>query len=334
MKPTIRDVAKHAGVSVATVSRYLNNSPLIAPQSIEKVQAAIEELNYQPSMLARGLLHGNSRTIALAVDDSNVETYGNDYFLRIQYGLEHALARDGYYLMICHIGTKNVSTLESIINENRIDGIVLLSELVNAQILEVLHGSKIPFVIAGRCADVQTTWVDIDNINAGWCATERLLQTGATSVGFLTNSFNKVFAAERYEGYRMCLKQAGLSVPVNAVAEGLLMASDVAAYVETHIENLCEAYVASDSAIAFYFLRELQKRNVLVPSQIQVIGFDDGILAEVAEPPMTVVKIDVVNLGMAAAKMLIQQLQAGEQRPDNLLLPVSVTERGSTKRKK
>ena len=90
MKATIRDVAKYAGVSVATVSRYLNHSPLIAPQSIEKVQAAIEALNYQPSMMARGLLHGNSCTIALAVDDSNVETYGNDYFLRIQYGLEHA----------------------------------------------------------------------------------------------------------------------------------------------------------------------------------------------------------------------------------------------------
>ena len=137
MKATIRDVAKYAGVSVATVSRYLNHSPLIAPQSIEKVQAAIEALNYQPSMMARGLLHGNSYTIALAVDDSNVETYGNDYFLRIQYGLEHALAREGYYLMICHIGSKNVSTLESIINENRIDGLVLLSELASPQILTV-----------------------------------------------------------------------------------------------------------------------------------------------------------------------------------------------------
>ena len=115
MKPTIRDVAKYAGVSVATVSRYLNNSPLIAPQSVERVRQAIEALNYQPSMMARGLLHGNSYTVALVVDDSNVETYGNDYFLRIQYGLEHALAREGYYLMICHIGSKNVSTLESIV---------------------------------------------------------------------------------------------------------------------------------------------------------------------------------------------------------------------------
>ena len=91
MKATIKDVAKYAGVSVATVSRYLNHSPLIAEASVEKVRQAIEALDYQPSMMARGLLHGNSKTIALAIDDSNTETYGNDFFLKIQYGLEHEL---------------------------------------------------------------------------------------------------------------------------------------------------------------------------------------------------------------------------------------------------
>lgn len=222
MKPTIRDVAKYAGVSVATVSRYLNNSPLIAPQSVERVRQAIEALNYQPSMMARGLLHGNSYTVALVVDDSNVETYGNDYFLRIQYGLEHALAREGYYLMICHIGSKNVSTLESIVNENRIDGVVLLSELANAQVLEVLWKSKIPFVIGGRSSVEQAAWVDIDNIEAGRCATAWLLETGASEIGFLTNSFEKVFAAERYAGYKSCLEAAGLSEPACGAAKGLL----------------------------------------------------------------------------------------------------------------
>ena len=331
MKPTIRDVAKYAGVSVATVSRYLNNSPLIAPQSVERVRQAIDALNYQPSMMARGLLHGNSYTVALVVDDSNVETYGNDYFLRIQYGLEHALAREGYYLMICHIGSKNVSTLESIVNENRIDGVVLLSELANAQVLEVLWKSKIPFVIGGRSSVEQAAWVDIDNIEAGRCATAWLLETGASEIGFLTNSFEKVFAAERYAGYRSCLEAAGLSEPACGAAKGLLAPADIAAYVEAHRDRLCRAYVASDSAIAFHFMRELTKRGVRIPDDVQVVAFDDSVLASVSEPAMTVVKIDVVSLGMAAARMLIQQLRAGEQRPEHLLLPVSIIERGSTK---
>mgnify|MGYP002687844841 CR=1 FL=1 len=110
MKATIKDVARYAGVSVATVSRYLNKSPLIAEASVEKVRGAIEALDYQPSMMARGLLHGNSKTVALAVDYSDSETYGNDYFLRIQYGLEHELSKNGYYLMICHIGGADGAT--------------------------------------------------------------------------------------------------------------------------------------------------------------------------------------------------------------------------------
>ena len=117
MKATIKDVARYAGVSVATVSRYLNKSPLIAEASVEKVRGAIEALDYQPSMMARGLLHGNSKTVALAVDYSDSETYGNDYFLRIQYGLEHELSKNGYYLMICHIGgADGALTLRSLIN--------------------------------------------------------------------------------------------------------------------------------------------------------------------------------------------------------------------------
>ena len=151
MKATIKDVARYAGVSVATVSRYLNKSPLIAEASVEKVRGAIEALDYQPSMMARGLLHGNSKTVALAVDYSDSETYGNDYFLRIQYGLEHELSKNGYYLMICHIGgADGALTLRSLINENRIDGLVLLSALAREEVMSIVNESRIPCVIAGR----------------------------------------------------------------------------------------------------------------------------------------------------------------------------------------
>lgn len=332
MKPTIRDVAKYAGVSVATVSRYLNNSPLIAPASVEKVKDAIEVLNYQPSMMARGLLHGNSGIIALAVDDSNVETYGNDYFLRIQYGLEHELAHNGYYLMICHIGNGDVEKLETIINENRADGLVLLSELAKQPVLELLQKSELPFIIAGRSSIFDVSWVDIDNIEAGRCATRRLLQSGAKRIGFLTNSLQKVFALERYNGYCTCLEESGLEINQNYLAEGLVTPEIIGAYVDSCGENLCDAYVASDSLIAFYFLRELNKRKIAIPENVQVIGFDDSILAEVSEPAITVVKIDVMNLGKAAAKMLVQQLRSEQRKTEQLLLPVEIIERRTTKK--
>lgn len=333
MKATIRDVAKYAGVSVATVSRYLNNSPLIAEASVEKVRQAIEALDYQPSMMARGLLHGNSKTIALAVDDSNAETYGNDFFLRIQYGLEHELICSGYYLMICHVGTGDdaVSTVRTLINENRIDGLVLLSEMAHGKLLALLRESQIPFVIAGRSEEEDTLWVDIDNIEAGRRATERLLRTGADSVGFLTNSFDKVFVSERFQGYCGALERAGIRRDPRFIADGLFTPGQISAYIEAKIDSLCGAYVASDSTIGFYFLRELYKHGIKVPDQIQVIGFDDSVLAAAADPAMTVVEIDVTKLGVSAAKILMKQLRAAELRPGQSLLPVGIIERASTK---
>ena len=333
MKATIKDVAKYAGVSVATVSRYLNHSPLIAETSVEKVRQAIEALDYQPSMMARGLLHGNSKTIALAVDYSNTETYGNDFFLQIQYGLEHELACNGYYLMICHvgIGVDAVSTVRTLINENRIDGLVLLSELARGELLDLLRESQIPFVIAGRSTEEDTLWVDIDNIEAGHRATERLLQTGTDNIGFLTNSFDKVFVSERFQGYCNALQAAGLEKDPARISDGLLTPELISAYVEAHKNELCEAYVASDSTIAFYFLRELYKRGIKVPERVQVIGFDDSVLAAAADPAMTVVEIDVTKLGVSAAKLLMKQLQAAQLRPGQSLLPVGIIERASTK---
>ena len=333
MKATIRDVAKHAGVSVATVSRYLNNSPLIAEASVEKVKQAIEELNYQPSMMARGLLHGNSKTIALAVDDSNVETYGNDFFLRIQYGLEHELARNGYYLMICHVGSgdSEIAILESIINENRIDGLVLLSELAQGPVIALLNRTQLPYVIAGRSDIENSCWVDIDNIEAGRCATQKLLKTGSRNIGFITNSFEKDFVSERYLGYCDVLNNAGIEINKKNIVDKLNNAELIDAYVQAHIDQLCDAYVATDSSIAFYFLRSLNKRGIKVPEQVQVIGFDDSVLAEAADPAMTVVKIDVTELGMTIGKILIKRLQSALLYPEQLLLPVGIIERFSTK---
>lgn len=332
MKATIKDVAKYAGVSVATVSRYLNNSPLIAEASVEKVRNAIEALDYQPSMMARGLLHGNSKTIALAVDYDDSETYGNDYFLRIQYGLEHELSKNGYYLMICHIGGENgVATLRALINENRIDGLVLLSGLAKGEVMSVVKESPIPCVIAGRCDDPDSVWVDIDNISAGKLAAERLLENKPQTIGFLANSFDKVFVSERFSGYCNALKEAEMEIDRAYVSDGLTDAKSFSEYVRYNFSNLCDAYVVSDSTIGFFFMRELSKRGIRIPDEVQVIGFDDSILAAAADPAMTVVEIDVTNLGKSAAKLLIAQLQDEALCPGQNLLPARIINRTSTK---
>lgn len=328
--PTIRDVARYAKVSVATVSRYLNKSPLISEASAQRVKEAIEALDYQPNMLARGLLHGNTKTIALAIDDTNVETYGNDYFLKIQYGIEHELARNGYYLIICHIGNGDISLLESIIKEKRIDGVILLKELAQPAVIELLEKAGIPFVLTGQSKSPSDSWVDIDNVEAGYRATKYLISRGNIKIGFLTNSFDKVFNMERFEGYKAALSEAGGMFNTGYIKDGMDTASDVESYVTEKRSQVCDAYIASDSRIAFYLSRYLAREGIKVPDTVQIVGFDDSILAEISEPAMTVIQIDVMNLGATTARALIQQIQHPSSEPIQILLPINLIERGST----
>ena len=112
---------------------------------------------------------------------------------------------------------------------------------------------------------------------------------------------------------------------------GLTDAASISAFVRQHFSDLCDAYVVSDSTIGFYFLRELSRRGVRVPEEVQVIGFDDSVLAAAADPAMTVVEIDVTNLGKSAARLLIAQLQAEDLCPGQNLLPARIIHRASTK---
>lgn len=333
MKPTIRDVAEFAGVSVATVSRYLNNSSLIAPSSIEKVRNAIEALNYQPNMMARGLAKRSTDTVALVVDYSNEEIYGNEFFLKIQFGLERELARNGYYLMIVDISNdeKEPELLNKIVLEERVDGIILLNEMAKAPIIEQLRKTHIPFVIAGRGDYQDISWVDVDNVQGGYIATKKLIDSGAVNIGFVTNSFQKRFVRERFSGFQQAMSEHRLSYKQQSVVEGMTSFQDQAAYIATNIDNLCDAYVVTDSSIAFFFMKALQAMRLSVPRDVQIISFDNQLLAEISEPGMTVVDIDVTELGEHAARILLTSLRQTEKGgPMQELLNVRLVERKST----
>lgn len=333
MKPTIRDVAEYAGVSVATVSRYLNNSSLIAPGSIEKVRDAIEKLNYQPNMMARGLAKRSTDTVALVVDYSNEEIYGNEFFLKIQFGLERELARHGYYLMIVDISNeeKEPELLNKIVLEERVDGIILLNEMATAPVIEQLRKTHIPFVIAGRGEYQDTSWVDVDNVQGGYIATKKLIDSGVSNIGFITNSFQKRFVRERFSGFQQAMSESGLSYLQQAVVDGMATYQDQVTYLATNIDNLCDAYVVTDSSIAFYFIKALQAMRLSVPRDVQIIAFDNQLLAEISEPGMTVVDIDVTELGVHAARILLTNLNQPEKGgPKQELLSVRIVERKST----
>ena len=333
MSPTIRDVAKHAGVSVATVSRYLNNSPLIAPASIEKVKASMEALNYQPNFIAKSLSMQASLNIAFVVDGSNIETTGNDYFLRIQYGAEQRLSENGYFLMIISIDGNGAGEelLERLAKEKRIDGVIIPAALASDNLISILQELDFPFVVFGKSSNKNVHLLDLDNAMGSRLAVDKLVEGKSRRIGFVTNSFDKIFVQERFQGYCDAVKEAHLVFSEEDVVEGCYDNQDGYDYIMKQ-QELCDAYVVTDNMVAFGMLKAMEERKIKVPEEVQLVSFDNTVSAKLSKPQMTVVDIDVVELGRCAANMLLEQFGNKKETKKQCLMPVSLIERGTTMR--
>lgn len=334
MGVTIDDVAKHAGVSTATVSRYLNNSPYIAPKSREKVRKSMEVLNYQPSFVARSLAGANTSIIAFVVNSTDVNTYGNDYFLRIQYGIEATLGKWGYYLLIINVSNdeSGESNIRKLVLEKRVDGMILPSELANETMLSLLQSQGIPFLVIGRNENASYDWVDINNERGGYLAAQRLLQNGCNSLAFITSSFEKLFVAQRFQGYQTALKEYDKAANQMLLKTGCFSTQDG----ETAASELLasnpdiDAFLCTDNVVGFGVLSELKRRNITVPQQIQVISFDNSVISELSKPKLSVVDIDVFLLGKQAAELLLYMIKNAQENPSSRLIDVSIITKGSS----
>ena len=335
MSVTIDDVAKRAGVSTATVSRYLNNSPLIAAKSAEKVRRSMEELNYQPNFVARSLASHSTSTIAFVIDSNNTETYGNDYFLRIQYGIEAALGKRGYYLLIINVTNNRTgeNNLRKLALEKRVEGIILPSALAKKGLITMLREIGLPFVVIGKHEAHDINWIDLDNEMGGQLATEHLINSGSHRISFLSNSFKKSFAKERFQGYQKALSAAGIPYTEKRISLGCQSAADGEDAIEhiLHEAPDTDGIVCTDNLVAFGALRALNNHGVTVPGQMQLITFDNTFLSELTVPQMSVVEIDVFQLGRQAANILLSAIEQGAGSAQNSLLQVSLIRRGSTR---
>ena len=335
MSVTIDDVAEHAGVSTATVSRYLNNSPLIAKKSAEKVQRSMEALNYQPSFVARSLANHNTSTIAFIIDSTNTETYGNDYFLRIQYGMEAALAKQGYYLLIISISNDKTGehNLRKLVMERRVKGIILPMALAKKSILAMLREAGLPFVVIGKSENRDYNWIDLDNEMGGRLATQKLINSGSKRLIFVSSSLEKSFVKERLAGYQVALEQSGLRYEERMVFLGCMSAEDGAMSVTRILSEQLDVdgIVCTDNAVAFGVARALQQAQVFIPAQIQVITFDNTPISELSTPKLSVVDIDVFQLGRQAANILLSSIEDATNSVQNSLIQVSIVSRESTR---
>jgi LacI family transcriptional regulator len=308
-RATIRDVATRAGVSHQTVSRVINLNPNVADDTRERVQAAIRELGYVPSPMARGLLSNRTHSLGVVADDIS-----DGFFARMVAGAEAEARRRGYYLMIGSVEPDDDERgYLRLMVERRVEGLILArpsTPLAQDDLLPA-RNAGVPLVGVGASVLPGFPVVDVDNHQGGYDATRHLLEHGHHRIATIVGPREWPSAAARLEGYRRALRESGIAEDpalVEYVSDWGLGSGQAAAARLLERNVSFTAVFAQSDLIALGAIRQLRDARLRVPDDVSIVGYDDLPVADFVEPGLTTVHQPMQEVGALAASLLLDQL--------------------------
>jgi DNA-binding LacI/PurR family transcriptional regulator len=328
---TVVDIARLAGVSKSTVSRALNNSPLIGAETKERIRAIADEHRFQINVPARRLSLRLSNTVAFVTYAYQSDSAVPDVFmLEIMSGISSALNREGYDMLAVHIDPGEAEWARRYLDTGRVDGFILLSATCTQRHIKTLLEMNAPFVIWGATAGSERYCsVSGDSFVGGKLATEHLLASGRARIAFLGGPAREQEVADRYRGYEAALGAAGRAVDPALVAHGDYSPRSGATEMGRLMEqapDLDAVFVNSD-LMAIAAMETIQARGRRVPADIAVVGYDDVSVARHSNPPLTTIRQKGPLAGRLLAQTLVQHLKTGVVT--NVSIPAELVVRDS-----
>ncbi len=312
--PTSRDVAKRAGVSVATVSRVLNESSSVSSDSRRRVLQAIEALDYQPSRAAQQLRARRGRVLGLIISDIQ-----NPFFTSVVRGIEDLAHEHGYSLVLCN-SDENAEKERLYVNVMRAEaaaGVILASVSEDSPHVRSLIDQRIPVVaIDRRLKDASIDSVCVDNVEAACEAVSKLIDMGHRRIGLIAVPLHITTGRDRHAGYLRAFRQRRLKVSRDWIRFGDTRETggyDCAGEL-LQLDPPVTALFATNSLMTLGALRRIHEMGLRIPQDISIIGFDDMPWASLLRPALSNVSQPTYELGRTAAQLLLQRL-ADPQRP-------------------
>jgi LacI family transcriptional regulator len=325
-RSNIRDVAAKAGVAVKTVSRVLNGHPYVSADTKARVEEAMKALDFRPSVAARILSGAKSNQVALIYD--NHSPY---YMFQIQTGCWDYCRQNGIRLLAQPVDVADPAVGEQVrglVTETHVDGIILSSPVTDCDpVLRALEAMDIPFVrISPGTNHALTSSVFMDDAQAADDMTTHLINAGHRRIGFIKGHPNHMASDDRMFGYRRALDRAGISFDPALVADGEF---DFESGVRggRYFLDMAEpptAIFASNDDMAAGVLAVAHDRNMALPDELSVAGFDDTTLARTVWPPLTTIHQPMAELARTATEILIAGGDIAHRR-----LPHQLIERAS-----
>lgn len=331
--PTIKDIAKLAGVSITTVSKVINNYPDIGQKTRKKVLRIMKEQNYRPNAIARSLSTNRSYSIGVFINYNMSRGLHQEFFHDIIFGLETTLGKQGYdFVNFSELKwKKSCNYLENCRNRH-VDGAVLMGIPGLDDNLDALLKSEVPCVfIDFDIVGPRTSYVTCNNVNGANQAVDYLAELGHTRIATIMGLKNTRPAQERFLGYRQGLQNNNLDYNEEWVIDTYF--SEKGGY--TAMKQLLaadkapEAVFCQSDVIAIGAINAIKDVGLNVPADFSIIGFDDILVSKYISPPLTTIKQDTYLMGQKTAELLLEFIEGNNNHVLPVILPTELIVRDS-----
>lgn len=332
-KATIRDVAKLAGVSYGTVSRFLNGSAHVSPNAAERIAQAIEEARYTPNQAARSLAQQRTQTIALVIQVESNETLIQASVAQAMTGANQTIGDAGYQMVTVIANTEaSTSRIAQLVNSDFADGYMLFSLSEDDALAAAFLHTDRPVVMSevSDRADRPFPAVDFANEDGQQEMTRRLLDAGRTRLAYVCGPGYSPTAINRFKGFQKALGSRFSERQVYFSDDWEMTSGEMAAVSFQPMLGELDGIVCANDDIAIGVISQLARFGYRVPEDIAVTGFDDSPVAMLSQPKLTTVRQDSQLHGRTMADLLLSMMQGATVKPDYVrLLPTTIVERQS-----
>jgi LacI family transcriptional regulator len=336
-KPTLKDVAKEAGVSAGMVSRVINNYGYFSQETKTKVLKAVKKLSYRMNATARALKVKQTHVIGVLVSD-----FVSFFWTTLVRGIEQVANRAGYHIILCNTDENEQKGKEylSTLLERNIDGLIVSPVLGTQTELRRLSRDGLPLVLVDRSIrGLEVPCITVDNEAGSFEAVDYLIKLGHRRVGIVSGIRGIMTSEERLAGYTRAFKENGLSIDERLIVEGEFVSD------KTHSAVLKllgmkpspTAIFVCNEPMTIGVLLALKEKGIRVPTEMSLIGFDDPIWASITQPALTAVDQPSYSMGVLACEALIQRIRERDQfriSKENIVLKPKLVIRESCRKLK
>jgi LacI family transcriptional regulator len=310
---TIKDIARKANVSYATVSRALNNKRGVRQTTRSKILELAEQMSYTPNAIARGLVKKQTQTLGLILPDIT-----NPFYPEVARGIEEGAAERGFSIFLCNTNWERNREAHylRLLAEKRVDGIILAPIDNEVEAIENRLTGKIPIVyVSNAPAGTRQSFVVMDNVLGGFLATEHLIEAGYEKIGFVGSTEDSLTVDERLAGYRRALEKYGIPIEEKYVQLGEFNEKAGYQIIRGMIAggDFPRAVFAENDLLALGVLHGVKASGLSVPEDVAVVGFDDIPVASYPEVQLTTVSQPTYEMGRKSVEILLERIQAAEK---------------------